>query len=102
MKAVKTLILGMCIAGATAAFATSHVGSVPMAPSHQAVVAAMPIPSCSPGATCTGGKGWASAMPIPSCSPGATCTGGKGWFNAMPIPSCSPGATCTGGKGWQA
>jgi hypothetical protein len=41
-------------------------------------------------------------MPIPSCSPGATCTGGKGWFSAMPIPSCSPGATCTGGKGWQA
>ena len=76
MKAVKTLILGLCIAGATAAFATSHVGSVPMNSSHQATVAAMPIPRCSPGATgCS--NGWVAAMPIPRCSPGATgCSNG--------------------------
>jgi hypothetical protein len=77
--AVKTLVLGMCVAGATAAFATSHVGTVPMVASHQAVVSAMPIPSCSPGAKCTGNKGFIAAMPIPSCSPGAKCTGNTGF-----------------------
>jgi hypothetical protein len=107
MNAVKSLILGVCIAGATAAFATSHIGAVPMVPSHQAVVAAVPIPSCSPGYTCNGGKGKSAALvaavPIPSCSPGYTCNGGKGksaaLVAAVPIPSCSPGYTCNGGKG---
>jgi hypothetical protein len=93
--AVKTLVLGMCIAGATAAFATSHIGSVPMVASHQAVIGAVPIPSCSPGAKCTG-TGHLSAVPIPSCSPGAKCTGNTGFVAAVPIPSCSPGAKCTG------
>jgi len=90
--AVKSLALGMCVAGATAAFATAHIGTVPMATSHQAV----PIPTCSPGAKCTG-NGW--AVPIPTCSPGAKCTG-NGWeVSAVPIPTCSPGAKCTG-NGW--
>jgi hypothetical protein len=94
--AVKTLVLGMCIAGATAAFATSHIGSVPMVASHQAVIGAVPIPSCSPGAKCTGNTGFVAAVPIPSCSPGAKCTGNTGFVAAVPIPSCSPGAKCTG------
>jgi hypothetical protein len=94
--AVKTLVLGMCVAGATAAFATSHVGTVPMVTSHQAVVSAMPIPTCSPGAKCTGKTGLIAAMPIPTCSPGAKCTGKTGLIAAMPIPTCSPGAKCTG------
>jgi hypothetical protein len=84
--AVKSLVLGMCIAGATAAFATSHLGTVPMTKSHQVVVSAMPIPSCSPGTICPK----ASAMPIPSCSPGTICPKAS----AMPIPSCSPGTIC--------
>ena len=77
MKAVKTLILGVCIAGAPAAFATSHIGSVPMNSSHQATVAAMPIPRCSPNSTgCS--NGWSvAAMPIPRCSPNSTgCSNG--------------------------
>jgi hypothetical protein len=95
--AVKTLVLGMCVAGATAAFATSHVGTVPMVASHQAVMGAVPIPSCSPGARCTGNTGFVAAVPIPSCSPGARCTGtGHALVAAVPIPSCSPGARCTG------
>jgi hypothetical protein len=92
--AVKTLVLGMCVAGATAAFATSHVGTVPMVASHQAVMGAAPIPSCSPGTRCTG-NGFLSAAPIPSCSPGTRCTG-NGFLAAAPIPSCSPGTRCTG------
>jgi hypothetical protein len=76
MKAVKTLILGLCIAGATAAFATSHIGSVPMNSSHQATVAAMPIPRCGPNSTgCS--NGWVAAMPIPRCGPNSTgCSNG--------------------------
>jgi hypothetical protein len=37
-----------------------------------------------------------AAMPIPSCSPGADCgkKTGSGVMAAMPIPSCSPGADC--------
>ena len=84
--AVKTLVLGMCVAGATAAFATSHIGTVPMVTSHQALVGAMPIPTCSPGAKCH-----VAAMPIPTCSPGAKC---HLLDAAMPIPTCSPGAKC--------
>jgi hypothetical protein len=103
MNAVKTLILGLCIAGATAAFATSHIGSVPMNSGHQAIVAAMPIPRCSPGANCggNGGTGFLAAMPIPRCSPGANCggNGGTGFLAAMPIPRCSPGANCGGNGG---
>ena len=79
--AVNSLILGICIAGATAAFATSHMGSVPMTSSHQAVVAAMPIPGCSPGADCSGKSGSGqsfTAMPIPGCSPSADCSGKAG------------------------
>jgi hypothetical protein len=110
--AVKTLVLGMCVAGATAAFATSHIGTVPMVTSHQAVIGAMPIPTCSPGAKCTGTgisrhadsrpaarvqsaratRALIAAMPIPTCSPGAKCTGKTGLIAAMPIPTCSPGA----------
>ena len=48
--AVRSCILGICAAGASAAFATAHY--IPMTASHQAVVAAMPIPTCSPGADC--------------------------------------------------
>ena len=79
--AVKTLVLGMCIAGASAAFATSHFGS--MLPSRQAV-SAVPIPTCTPGAKCV-----AAAVPIPTCTPGAKCQ-----IAAVPIPTCTPGAKC--------
>jgi len=69
--AVKSLVLGMCIAGASAAFATSTIRS-----------SAMPVPVCSPGA-----KNCVMAMPVPVCSPGA-----KNCEMAMPVPVCSPGA----------
>jgi hypothetical protein len=91
---VKTLVLGMCIAGATAAFATSHVGSVPMVASHQAVIGAVPIPTCTPGYKCTG-NGQLLAVPIPTCTPGYKCTG-NGQISAVPIPTCTPGYKCTG------
>jgi hypothetical protein len=77
---VRALVLGICTVGASAALATSQLGSVPMVSSHQAVVAAMPIPSCSPGAKCGNNTGFiAAAMPIPSCSPGAKCGNNTGF-----------------------
>jgi hypothetical protein len=94
--AVRSCILGICAAGASAAFATAHY--VPMVRSNQVVIAAMPIPTCSPGSTCGNGKGSGivAAMPIPTCSPGSTCGNGKGSgiIAAMPIPTCSPGSSC--------
>ena len=71
--AIKSLVLGMCIAGATASFATSH-----------ARFSAMPIPTCDPGKICP-----PMAMPIPTCDPGKICPPA-----AMPIPTCGPGKIC--------
>jgi hypothetical protein len=81
--AVKTLVLGMCIVGASAAFATSHIGSVPMVASHEAV-SAVPIPTCTPGTRCP-----VAAVPIPTCTPGTKCHAA-----AVPIPTCTPGTKC--------
>ncbi len=69
MNAVKALILGFCLAGASAAFATSTIRT-----------SAMPVPICSPqDKTCI------EAMPVPICSPqDKTCV------MAMPVPICSP------------
>ena len=71
--AVKTLVLGMCLVGASAAFAN-----------HQSVVTAPPIPGCSPGTKCA-----MEVPPIPGCSPGTKCA-----MEAPPIPGCSPGTKC--------
>ena len=49
--AVRALALGMFVAGASAAVLTPH--SSTMVASHQAVVAATPIPTCGPS-SCTG------------------------------------------------
>lgn len=68
--AVKSLVLGMCIAGASAAFATSHVRA-----------SALPVPVCSPG-----DKNCVMALPVPVCSPGD-----KNCVMALPVPVCSPG-----------
>jgi hypothetical protein len=48
--AVKALVLGICAMGASAALATSHGTTVPMVKSHQAVISAVPMPTCSPNA----------------------------------------------------
>jgi len=72
--AVKTLVLGICLAGASAAFAT-----------HQSTLTAPPIPSCTPGYKCA-----MEAPPIPSCTPGYKCA-----MEAPPIPSCTPGYKCS-------
>lgn len=48
---VRTLVLGVFVAGASAAVVSSHSG-VAAASSRQVVVAEMPIPSCPPGITC--------------------------------------------------
>ncbi len=54
---VKALVLGITLAGASAALATSH-SRVPMVKSHQAVVSAAPIPTCGPsGCNGNGGTG---------------------------------------------
>lgn len=51
---VRTLVLGVFVAGASAAVVSSHAG-VAVRPSHQVVVAELPIPNCNPtGPTCTG------------------------------------------------
>jgi len=71
--AVKTLVLGICLTGASAAFAN-----------HQGALTAPPIPTCTPGARCA-----MEAPPIPTCTPGARCA-----MEAPPIPTCTPGAKC--------
>jgi hypothetical protein len=71
--AVKTLVLGICLAGASAAFA-NHKNAAP------------PIPSCDPGVKCA----MNALPPIPSCDPGVKCTADL----QPPIPSCDPGVQC--------
>lgn len=51
--AVRALVLGIFAAGASAAVLSSHSSKVTMVASHQAIVSAMPIPTCGPNA-CTG------------------------------------------------
>ncbi len=74
MKAVSTLILGLCTAVATVAFATPHARQLTVTTSHQAVIAAMPIPTCGPSGCNGKGTGLLAAMPIPTCGPSG-CNG---------------------------
>jgi hypothetical protein len=48
---VRALVLGVFVAGASAAVVSSHA-SVAAPASRQVVVAEMPIPWCPPGVTC--------------------------------------------------
>ena len=106
MKAANTLILGLCTAVATVAFATPHARTLTTAPSHQAVIAAIPMPTCSPdGQDCNGkdGNSLVAAIPMPTCSPdGQDCNGknGNSLIAAIPMPTCSPdGQDCNGKSG---
>jgi hypothetical protein len=45
---VRTLVLSVFVAGASAAVVSSHSG-VAARPNHQVVVAELPIPACTPG-----------------------------------------------------
>jgi hypothetical protein len=45
---VRALVLGVFVAGASAAVVSSHAG-VAATSSHQVVVAELPIPTCPPG-----------------------------------------------------
>lgn len=88
--AVQALVLGICAMGASAALATSHATM-----SHQAVVSAIPMPTCGPSG-CNGNGGKAvSAIPMPTCGPsGCNGNGGK-TVAAIPMPTCGPSG-CNG------
>jgi len=48
---VRTLVLSVFVAGASAAVVSSHSG-VAVQPNHQVVVAEVPVPTCTPGYVC--------------------------------------------------
>ena len=68
--AVQALVLGICAMGASAALATSHA----TLNSQQAVISAMPIPTCGPSGCNGTGNSLIAAMPIPTCGPSG-CNG---------------------------
>jgi len=45
---IRTLVLGICAVGASAAIASSHATQSTVRVSHQAVNSALPIPNCNP------------------------------------------------------
>ncbi len=89
--AVRALVLGICAMGASAALATSHA----TLKSQQAVISAMPIPTCGPSGCNGTGKAFTAAMPIPTCGPSGCNGTGKALVAAMPIPTCGPSG-CNG------
>ena len=84
--AVRSLVLGICAMGASAALATSHA----TLKSQQAVISAMPIPTCGPKGCNGNGSGLVTAMPIPTCGPKGCNGTGNALVAAMPIPTCGP------------
>jgi hypothetical protein len=100
MKAVSTLILGMCTAVATVTLATSHAGTMIPEPSHQAMVAAIPMPTCGPsGCGSNGNHTGVAAIPMPTCGPsGCGSNGNHTGVAAIPMPTCGPSGCGSNGN----